>query len=96
MEKNTEVQNRIISAIKEKTGGLKPCSLCGNSNWNVEPSYVVLPVTRDPRQFTIGEGHYPLMAIGCSKCGNTHLLNLLTLGFTDLEAVIFETKNAPK
>jgi len=50
-----------------------------------------LPLSNAPDYVTLGGRVLPTVPLTCSTCGNTHLLNLLILGFTerDFEALTF-------
>jgi len=82
MPTDKEIQERIIAALKAKMGGTPNCPICGHNVWSVGNRYVTLSVTKNPSQSTLGGENYPLIPLICSNCGNTHLLNLLILGFT--------------
>ena len=86
MATDKEIQERIIKALEAKMGKAAPkCPICGHNHWSVGNRYVVLSVSKNPKQVTIGGENYPLIPLVCSNCGNTHLLNLLTLGFTSAD-----------
>jgi hypothetical protein len=75
-----EIKAQIIKALSTKAP--KPiCPICQNDKWKVADGYVVLPVSPNPREIHMGGRIHPLVAVSCSKCGNTHLINLITLGF---------------
>jgi len=80
MSSNEEITQRIIEALKAKMG-IPKCPLCGNNSWKVEGGYIVLPLSPNPTQVIIGGTVYPIIPIFCGHCGNTQLINLLTLGF---------------
>lgn len=82
-----EVVNRIARKLQEK-GGLQKCPTCGANKW-VIGQYVTLQVSGqvpslpNPYGFRPPSTNYPTVAIFCSNCGNTQLVNLLVLGFTE-------------
>ena len=80
MPSNQEIQQRIINALSAKAPA-PPCPICKNNVWTVGDGYVVLPVSPHPTQIQMGGKVYPLVAVTCSNCGNTQLINLITLGF---------------
>jgi len=90
MENEKEVKNRftvkqqqiIGDAIKKKLKNYK-CVLCENTNWNLEPFMVNISVTSNLASRLGGE-ILPLVPITCTNCGNTHFLNLVTLGLLDI------------
>jgi hypothetical protein len=72
--------DRIAKRLQERT---KPraCVVCGVTQWSLG-YYVTLPAVEAPGELRLGGQNYPLIALVCGNCGNTHLLNLLILGFT--------------
>lgn len=84
MPTDEEIQERILRAIKDKIGTPR-CPLCGNNNWNAGDRYVVLSLSPHPTRVSMGGPAFPMVAIICSHCGNTHFLNLFTLGFSTEE-----------
>lgn len=84
MPSEKDVKERLVKAIQEKTGGQKPCSICGRQQWSVSTQFTAVTVSNDPRAIQLGGTILPSVPIICSHCGNTHFLNLLVLGFTDL------------
>jgi hypothetical protein len=83
------IQQRIIQRMVERGAASPTCPICGHNTWMLG-SYVMLPVTPNPNQMRIGTS-YPCIAVICRTCGNTHLLNLYFLGFTqaDFEGLSF-------
>jgi hypothetical protein len=90
MLKNSEITKRVIDALKVKISTPK-CPLCGYNTWKVEASYIILPLSLDPTQSMVGGKEYPMIPMYCGHCGNTHLINLLTLGFTseDIKSMVY-------
>lgn len=84
MASRQEILDKITAAINEKTGGQKPCVVCGQTKWIVVDKFVVLTVGNDPVQLRIGGETMPLVPVVCTICGNTNLMNLMVLGFSDL------------
>jgi hypothetical protein len=96
MLNNSEITRRVIEALKTKISNPK-CPLCGYNTWKVDASYVILPLSPNPTQFTVGGKEYPMVPMYCGNCGNTHLINLLTLGFTSEDIKSMEyTENGRK
>jgi len=85
MASNEEIVQRIIQKLSDKTGPMRPCSLCGHAAWTVGNQYVVVSLSPQPTQSRLGGPVYPTIGVICSHCGNTHLLNLLILGFSSEE-----------
>lgn len=78
--KFADLRGQITSAIASKnvTGR---CPLCGNLKWTLVDGFVYLTLQQDFAGVYIGgSGGLPSVAIVCTNCGNTHLLNLVTLG----------------
>lgn len=84
MSTNEEIQQRIIKALEDKIGVPK-CPLCGKDAWSVGNSYIVISLSPHPSQVHMGGPVYPTIPVTCQHCGNTHLLNLLILGFKQEE-----------
>jgi hypothetical protein len=80
MPSNQEIYNRIVEALSKKAP-TPACPMCKHNNWELGAGYVVLPASPDPVQLYMGGKVYPLAVMTCSNCGNTQLINLLTLGF---------------
>ena len=76
---------RINAAIEERTGGLKPCWLCGTTTWSIFPG--VADLTFQPKGI---EGTERIrtstsnLVFVCQKCGHTVMLNAFTLGLADI------------
>jgi hypothetical protein len=82
---NEEIVQRVIQKLTEKTGGMHPCPVCGHAAWTVGNQYVVISLSPQPTEIHMGGPVYPTIAIICSNCGNTHLINMLILGFSQEE-----------
>jgi len=85
MSRNAEITERIIEALRKKAGVTPKCPLCGNTTFQVGGSYYAISVSMNPLQTVFGGNVAPLVPIICIKCGNTQLVNLLILGFSDAE-----------
>ena len=89
MASKEEILNKILDALKQKAGNrTHTCSICGQMNWVLGDRFVRLPA--DTRasggvSLTLGGPTYPLAVLICANCGNTHFLNLLLLGFQNLD-----------
>lgn len=84
---------QLILAKLQKKGAARRCAMCGKTAW-VLGQYVTLTVVSTPGAVPLPNPYmfrpvpptnYPMVAIFCSNCGNTHLINLLVLGFTENE-----------
>ena len=86
MASKDEVGSRVLAAIQAKTGGQKACVLCGHVQWTVNTAFSPIQVGSSPTEATFASGKaMPTVAMICTHCGNTHLLNLLVLGFSEAE-----------
>jgi predicted nucleic-acid-binding Zn-ribbon protein len=79
------IQSRIISFLTIKLGTTPKCPLCGNTEWTVNDHYFALSLSSHPSQLQLNGPMQPTIPIICSNCGNTHLINLLVLGFKQEE-----------
>ena len=78
-------QNAIIARIAERSGGrVGPCSVCHAQQFTLTDGYVLLSISETPNSFQLGGKHLPSVALVCTNCGNTLLINLLPLGMGDL------------
>ena len=86
MSKRLEVIAKISAALNARTGGQKPCAMCGQTKWNVIDKFVAMPVIDHPQPMAlvVGGATMPLVPVVCTNCGNTHLINVRVLGFTDM------------
>jgi hypothetical protein len=75
-----EIKKRIIEALSIRAPHAI-CPVCKNTHWNVGDGYIVLSVSSHPTEVHMGGKVHPLVAITCSNCGNTQLINLIRLGF---------------
>jgi hypothetical protein len=76
-----EILDEIAERLNQR-GVRGNCPLCGQIQWIVG-AYAPLSASNSPAKLTLGGPVYPLISVFCGNCGNTHLVNLLTLGFTD-------------
>ena len=90
MPKKQEVLHKIADRVREVTGDQFICPLCKNPEWEIGDVPAMILGTKRPGEAEIGGSNYPVIPIICKKCGNTHLLNLLILGFNDLEELNIE------
>ena len=80
-----DLRNRIIKALADKSGRQEfHCPICLRNNW-ILGDFVNLVVTNSPTVVNLSGKVFPLVPLICSVCGNTQLLNLKMLGFTDEE-----------
>ena len=61
------------------------CSLCGERAFSLgEEGFVLLTLRDDLQTFRVGGPALPCIAMTCSQCGKTELLNAFTLGLGHL------------
>ena len=87
-----EEKAQILSALTTKMGEIKPCPLCGDNNWQLQDGLVRLVVQEKKTRLSLGGRNFPCIALICSNCGNTHLVNLISLGLREL----IEKEKEPK
>lgn len=79
-----ENRTRILAAIQEKAPTQGNCTVCGSPTFTLADGFLSLTVT-DNAVAPIGSPpRLPSVALICSKCGNTVILNLFRLGLGDL------------
>lgn len=99
MSLSAQDQKRILDRLSERVPNFRSCPLCGTANWTLnqgvsivhvyDPATVRGRMTASPFNMTWETGFrlnpfFPLVSITCQNCGNTHFLNLITLGLGDL------------
>ena len=94
MPTRQQVEEKIIARLMEKTGGRHACSMCGNQEWFVQDKFAAVPLSDDPTNMNFGGPAMPTVPVICVKCGNTHFVNLLVLGF-DLKELKFDDDAKP-
>lgn len=60
------------------------CPMCGNRTW-MPSAYVNLSLTPRPKGLVVGGTTLPSLAMVCSNCGFTALLNAIMAGLIDGE-----------
>jgi hypothetical protein len=74
---------RATDLLEKEWGPDRACPYCQATEWTVNTRLIGLPRLD-------GLGVYPMVAVGCSTCGNTVLLNAYEVGLLvpgeDLEA----------
>lgn len=81
-------RDRIVQVVEWRIG-TPPCALCGGRNWDLnDEAFIALPLQQEPGFIAQPErsSALPFVALVCTRCGNTHLLNLNTLGLGDVVA----------
>jgi len=82
-----EVLAKVTAALRERVGDERPCVVCGHTAWVVSTRFVVLTAQLNPLSRGMRKEAFPLLPVVCTHCGNTHLLNLRVLGFSDLKQI---------
>ena len=81
----------LIQFLNNERNNRLPCPICGNVNWVISDSLW------EVREFNGGNlviggqsAIMPMVAISCSKCGETHFLNAIQLGIVSKDQPIEE------
>ena len=78
-------QNAIIAKIAERAGGrVGPCSVCRTEKFTLTDGFALISISDQPNLVQLGGQTLPSVALVCTNCGNTLLINLLLLGMHDL------------
>ena len=84
-EKERRFTEEQFSEIKKVVSGLTKdyhCEICKNPKWMIDPYMANIPVTNKV-VVELSGSVLPLLPITCTKCGNTHFLNLSVLKLLD-------------
>jgi len=87
MSVGTDRTQTVIDALNERRGTRElMCQICARRNWTLEDGFVAPTLQRDLYDLQHGfkPTILPLVALTCSNCGNTLLLNVLILGLGHL------------
>jgi hypothetical protein len=90
-EKTRLAGERIIAALAAKGANNPTCPMCHHTQFTVG-AFTPLFVTTNVNRPSLGGPSYPFVALVCTTCGNTQLINLFNLGFKqeDLDGLAFE------
>ena len=81
---NTDFSKRVTDAFNKIAVGSR-CPLCQNTKFTVADGFAVVELNDAYPTFlssgTKGERAIPCATLVCTRCGNTFLISLLTLGF---------------
>ncbi len=95
---NAAAKKTVVQRIVEKfvaKGRTGVCAMCGHANeWELG-GFVPLTISETPTALQLGGNVYPLIAVYCRNCGNTHFVNLFNLGFTAEELKQLEIPLGP-
>ena len=86
-----EQRRRIVDAIYERIPEGPICPLCGKKDWALQEEFAFQALHDDPHSIHATGGGLPLVVLTCQHCGNTHNLNIFTLGLHD--ALDFKKKD---
>jgi hypothetical protein len=86
-------RRRVLEAVTEAIGNFRPCAVCNTKKWTIDHSIVPLAAQDHLEGLDRASKILPCVALTCTRCGNTHLLNMITLGRKDL---LDELKAAPQ
>lgn len=87
MKLNKEQASKVIQQLNDNRQNRRPCSFCGNNNWIINDTIWELREFNNGN-FVLGGDSFvmPIIAISCSKCGNTHFLNAIKLGVVESQS----------
>jgi ribosomal protein L37E len=69
----------ILGALTAK-GVSYPCQRCGNTAFELQPSYCPLPMAPDQGMHTTQGAFIPTAVVACRQCGNLTFHSLAQLG----------------
>lgn len=79
MQLTEEQQSIVVGKLNQLWTNKRECLVCNNDKWTVSDKIFEIKQFSDESKI---EGRkIPIITVTCSKCGNTILLNALTLGF---------------
>lgn len=91
----SEEQKRILSRKLEEWAELAgDCVFCGGTQWHVSEKVFQLNEFYEGASLTIGGAVLPVIPVSCARCGNTRLLNAITLGVVAPDSVEDEAEDA--
>jgi hypothetical protein len=72
---------RLMKAINARWRNVS-CEVCHSNAWTINPSLFYLSAYSGPN-IIIGGPRVPLVCVSCTVCGNTKLLNAISLGLVN-------------
>lgn len=73
--------DKVLRAVRQKAKKDLVCVVCGSTTWGVDERVFEVRAYSGGNLVIGGSGGIlPLVAISCTNCGNTHLLNAIALG----------------
>jgi len=84
-----EQQRQILARIRERIsvpgGGFRTCPICGHANWSLQTyGLVYLVMQSGAGVLELGGPSLPSIALICTTCGDTQLLNAFVLGVGEI------------
>lgn len=77
-------KDRVISAVSAKAPTLGACPVCAHPEWTLADGFIFLAIQEPSGPVVLGGPSMPCVALVCNNCGNTVLLNVMTLGLRDM------------
>lgn len=96
MALSQEQRDQVEAAITKRFVDEGRCSLCGSKHWVIGDGIGVFELLPSLAAGSRSHSGMPVLPIVCSQCGNTHLLNLMTLGLMEaFGQTTLEAQHAP-
>lgn len=97
MKFSKDVERKIIAALLDRLPGqtLGQCPLCHVTDWELVDAFVAITITPEPLEVYLGGQILPNAVLICQNCGNTHFLNLNTLGLKELLVIELDKLGRP-
>jgi hypothetical protein len=64
-----------LNGFLESVGGVRPCALCGNSNWQAEGIVTFIVRPKFARSYPFSGPAVPCVILTCGVCGNALFIN---------------------
>lgn len=71
-------KERLLQVINEKWSN-KQCPMCGKNNWTFNGDIFTMLEVTENKMLNLGGKMLPLTPMVCNECGNTILINPLTI-----------------
>lgn len=76
-------RSHILAALRSRIQTAE-CNLCRTTSWTLADGFVSVGIQNDLSSFQIGGPSLPCVALICNNCGNTCLINVMSLGLRHL------------
>lgn len=97
MKLNQEQAGKVIQHLNNNRQNGRPCNFCGNNNWMINDTIWELREFNDGNLVVGGDSFImPIIAISCSKCGNTQFINAIKLGVIEPQKEAADFNDASK